>query len=322
LHAVEKAACMYLESEEAKIRLAELEAATVGLPKRARRGGETQYGASFFTQLRVNLWRARIVAGRKSREIKQMIVGLVTTALILGVTYFQTGQSQAGLYDKFISCAVGPVILALSALAFGPRIYGIRPLFVAEVDAMLYSPAAFWIIHEGCRLALCLVESLSYGTVFYFITGFRENIWSFALYILVLFLVRNCVVSTVVLFTAILSPAATSTVLQVLNPFFVYFNGVYHSYETFNPAVKWIATISYMRLGTVVLLHDQMQGQVFTCEAGDEEAGTCIETGEAFLSTKNLDNVDSEAHLAYLALEYLILQVAAFLLTIRGLRVR
>ena len=69
--------------------------------------------------------------------------------------------------------------------------------------------------------------------------------------------------------------------------------------STFNPVVRWICRISFFRFAAYIVVKDQFTGLEFSCTRLEEELGSCLRTGEDFLQSRDLFNVNTGLLLLY-----------------------
>ncbi|KDO27884.1 hypothetical protein SPRG_07156 [Saprolegnia parasitica CBS 223.65] len=268
-------------------------------------------------QLRVYLRNTELVQGR---------LGLVLImGLLYATTFYDVDPSQ-------VTTVLGVIFMAVLFLAVGqvptlPIILDARAVFYKQRASQFHRTSSYVIAHAATQIPFALAETVVFGSILYWITGFAADATSFLTYLLVLFL-TNLVFSTWFFVVGVVSPnmlvADPVALLCVL--IFVVFAGFIISAKDIPDYLIWLYWIDPLAWSLRALTINQYTASDFKdCSFGgiDYCATTgSTSAGKALLEQYGLRTDRSwiwygvwylvGCYIAFLLLAYLILEYVRF----------
>ncbi|EQC40491.1 hypothetical protein SDRG_02382 [Saprolegnia diclina VS20] len=128
---------------------------------------------------------------------------IVVMSLLYSSNYYDVAPDEVVTVLGVIFVAV--LFLALGQFPMLPSVLEARDIFYKQERAQFFTTSSFLVAHALTQLPLCFLETLVFGSVMYWITGFVSDVWAFLIYVLHLFLV-NVAFSTWFFFMGVVSP--------------------------------------------------------------------------------------------------------------------
>ncbi|KDO17348.1 hypothetical protein SPRG_17228 [Saprolegnia parasitica CBS 223.65] len=99
---------------------------------------------------------------------------VVVMSLLYSSNYYHVAPDE-------VVTVLGVIFVAVLFLALA------REIFYKQERAQFFRTSSFLVAHALTQLPLCLLETLVFGSVMYWVTGFVSDVGAFVVYLLLLF---------------------------------------------------------------------------------------------------------------------------------------
>ncbi|EQC40492.1 hypothetical protein SDRG_02383 [Saprolegnia diclina VS20] len=215
---------------------------------------------------------------------KEFVVSRIIMVLVMGFLYstsfYQVNVDQIVTVLGVIFTTV--LFLALGQLPTIPAIVEAREIFYKQKAANFFRTSSFILAQCTTQIPFALLETVLFGSVMYWVTGFTSDVGAFLTYLLLLF-VTNLAFTTWFFFLASISPnlnvAQPVSMVSVL--FYVLFSGFIMSSSDMPDYFVWIYWIDPLAWCIRALAINQYAASEFQkCEY--KGIDYCARTGETF----------------------------------------
>lgn len=270
--------------------------------------GDHTYAVSLYAQFMTTMRRTWLYYWRDPDYFVSKLLMNIGNALINGLTYLNSGNNQAGAYNRifsaFMSLIVGPPL----GLQIMPRFVALRDIFTSREKASLtYSWLCFVVPSILVELPYAFVTSTVYWLLWYFPVGFFTEPTR-AGYSFLMYQLFSVFAHSLAQLCAALMPSLNAAFTA--NGFFFMFVNLFSGTLSPEPQTpsgwRWYYKVSplfYMAEGTT---SDMLSGLDLVCSASEISIfqpanGTCREYAAEFLSTATgfLSNPDATADCQY-----------------------
>ncbi|OQR95257.1 ATP-binding Cassette (ABC) Superfamily [Achlya hypogyna] len=149
----------------------------------------------FSRQMRVFLRNRDFIVSR--------VVMIVIMSLLYSSNYYQVAPDQVVTVLGVVFVAV--LFLALGQFPMIPSFLEARDIYYKQQRANFFRTSSYILAQALTQLPMCFIETIVFGSVMYWITGFVAEVGAFLIYLLLLFL-TNLVYSTWFFLMAAVSP--------------------------------------------------------------------------------------------------------------------
>uniref|UniRef100_A0A0K0DJL0 ABC transporter domain-containing protein n=1 Tax=Angiostrongylus cantonensis TaxID=6313 RepID=A0A0K0DJL0_ANGCA len=216
--------------------------------ERQRTFYNTNYKASFWTQLRALTWRCWLTTLRDPMVLKTRIVQ-TTCAIITGAVYYNTAVTSNTIIsiNGFLFNQVRNLNFMLQFPAV-PAITMELPIVLRENSNGVYTSTSYFLGKNLAELPQYVVLPAIFNTIVYIMAGLLPSLWTFFCAVIVSVLLTN-VATSISYATATIF--GTTTVATTVLPIFVVpmmaFGGFFITYESIPKYFTWLSTLSYFK---------------------------------------------------------------------------
>ncbi|KAL7750097.1 hypothetical protein RI367_004612 [Sorochytrium milnesiophthora] len=220
------------------------------------------YNVSFLTQVGVLSGRAHKCLWRNPKLLLGHNVIAILLGVIVGLLYFQSPNTLAGLQNRFGSVFFIEALIGFSSLSALGTFVGERLLFVRERGNRCYHPTAFFFVKCLFDIfPLRILPAITLGTIAYFMIGFQPVLVNYLRYIviLVLFSVVTalfCLAMAVYIRDVSLGNLMSSIVML----FAMLLGGILINASKIPVYLRWIQYLSFFRYSTEALTVNEVSG--------------------------------------------------------------
>jgi len=223
------------------------------------------YANPFSTQLQILLKRTALNLLRNPMTSVVQIFVMVIFGLLIGLIYFQSDYSLAGLQNRagcFFFLATSQVMSNLSALEVFIRN---RQFYRHESASGYYRASVYFFAQVLADLIPNrIIPNFMFSCIIYFMIGFKQDAGNFFFFVLTLFSTAISASSIAFLVSASVELFAVANVLVSLPYIFMMlFSGFLANIESILPWLAWIKYFSILRYGINALTVNEMTGLVF-----------------------------------------------------------
>jgi len=193
------------------------------------------------------LRRQGMLAWRDTPFIAGRSVMTILMGLLYGSTFYQFNPTNVQVVLGIVFSSA--VFISLSQMSQVPTFMAAREVFYKQRGANFYRTSSYVFATAMSQVPLAVIESIVYGTMVYWMTGFDSSARSFVLYLIVLTLC-NLMMGMWFFFVATVSPniylanplSSLSTVFFILFAGFIVLKGQIPDYLI---ELHWISPISW-----------------------------------------------------------------------------
>ncbi|KAG9410913.1 hypothetical protein AC1031_018940 [Aphanomyces cochlioides] len=202
---------------------------------------------------------------RNTVFVKTRAIMVIVMGLLYSTTFYQVNPNVAQVMYGVIFQAI--LFLALGQIALLPAFMDAREIFYKQRSANFYRTLSFVLAQTITQIPFSVAESVIFGTIIYWVSGFVSNVGAFFIYELIL-LMTNILFATWFFFIAVISPnlhvAKPLSMVSVL--FFILYAGFVIQKRDIPDYLIWIYWIDPITWAMRALSVNQyMRGEFDVC---------------------------------------------------------
>jgi ABC-type multidrug transport system ATPase subunit/ABC-type multidrug transport system permease subunit len=233
----------------------------------------------------------------------------VAVALLLGLSYFDLDNDQAGLRGRVAVIYFSSVLGVVTVINAMPPMLQERSLFYRERSGGLYRSFAYFMATGLVEAPFVILSAVLYSLIFYFMTGLRSS--AFPFFLLVFFTAQVFYVSYGQA-AAVLSKSAM--VAQMVAPALISIFGLFSGFLIRKSEIPdyliWLNAANPYSFYIEAAVSNELEGQTFTAEPGEVGAFT---SGDAYLDALDFSPSEKWRNWALLLLFAVIMRVITYL---------
>ncbi|OQR89888.1 ATP-binding Cassette (ABC) Superfamily [Thraustotheca clavata] len=202
-----------------------------------------QYHQSFLASTRTVMKRQLKLMMRNTAFIKGRMIMVVVMGLLYGLTFYQMDVSLAQLVLGMIFSSI--MFIAIGQASQVNTFFSSRAIFYKQRGAHFYRTTSYVLSTSLAQIPFAIVESIAFGTLVYWMTGFVADASAYIVFILALF-VANLTFAAWFFFISSASPnllmAQPLTFISIL--IYVIFAGFLLSKDAMPSYCVWILWIN------------------------------------------------------------------------------
>ena len=220
-------------------------------------------------------------------------------SLLFGVVYLRMARDQTSIQDR-----TGILFFQAMNQAFGSAI-GISKIIPQQLKvvsreraARMYTPLPYYVSTFLVTLPLELIPGVVYGTVIYYMTGLREGVSHYLIFLAVMTLenfagigLGMCLSAS---FTSVEMAPQLAPAFVIL---FFMFSGFFLNESNVPVWLIWLREISFIRYAFQALCVNEFKGAEFSC---DGSTGSCVD-GDEHLERLKFDDITISGNCGILA---------------------
>ncbi|OQR92900.1 ATP-binding Cassette (ABC) Superfamily [Thraustotheca clavata] len=220
------------------------------------------YEVSYWPSLWQLTLRQLQVYLRNKEFVQSRIVMVLLLGLLYSTTYYQAEADQVITVAGVIFVAV--LFLALGQLPLMPSIIDAREIYYKQRDAHFFRTSTYVLALSLTQIPVAVLETLIFGSLMYWITGFTSNAGAFLIYLLLLF-VTNLVFNAWFFFLAAVSQNlnAAQPISMVTVLLYVIFSGFIMFPDDMPDYFTWIYWIDPLAWATRALMINEYSADEF-----------------------------------------------------------
>jgi ATP-binding cassette subfamily G (WHITE) protein 2 len=303
----------------AAVPLSDSVSAAAAPPARRRGAAAAAAARGASNELRTLLWREALHYTRSPTLLLTHLAVALLLSIWIGIIYFHVTDDLAGFQNR-----AGSAFFTLTSFGFGALsalelFIADRPLFAKERHRY-YHPLTYFVVKASVdALFLRLIPGAMYGTIIYFMMGWRATALKFAVFMAGLLL--TCV-STSALAIAVSMAVSSVGVGTVFMSFILLqmtiFGGFLSNTASMPVYVSWLRFLSLFFYGFETLVSNELDGLQLDFTVTGFVSVRDID-GASFLASLNQNPARIGQDLACLAAMTVLLNaVGALALTLRG----
>ncbi|OQR85502.1 ATP-binding Cassette (ABC) Superfamily, partial [Thraustotheca clavata] len=235
------------------------------------------YHVSYAESTKQLFSRQMTVFLRNKEFVYSRLVMILLMGFLYSTSYYQVDPGQIVNVLGVIFAAV--LFLALGQIPMIPAIVEAREIFYKQRSANFFRTSSFILAQCTTQIPFAFIETIIFGTIMYWVTGFTSSSGAFLTYLLLLFLV-NLTFITWFFFLSSISPnlhvAEPVALVSVL--FFVLFSGFVMSADDTPAYFIWIYWIDPLAWSIRALAINQYTADEFQ---------QCVYKGFDYCATQN-----------------------------------
>ncbi|XP_004496513.1 ABC transporter G family member 4 [Cicer arietinum] len=242
----------------------------------------------------------------------------LVVGLVLGTIYINIGFDKEGIQKRFGLFAFTLTFLLSSTTETLPIFINERPILLRETSSGVYRLSSYLIANTLVFLPYLLVVAVIYSIPVYFLVGLCSSWFSFAYFVLVIWVIV-LMANSFVLFLSSLAPnyiAGTSLLTVLLAAFFL-FSGYFISKDCLPKYWLFMHFFSMYKYALDALLINEYSCLVTKCLIWVQENQECMITGGDVLQKRGLHEGQRWTNVYFLIGFFLFYRVLCFLVLIR-----
>lgn len=235
-----------------------------------------RYARSFMAQTVILMKRSYKNAMRNVLMFWIRVAMYMCLALLMGAAWWQVGYHQNNVQDRLSVHFFSVAFLSFMSVAGIPGFLEERLVFQRERSNGFYSVGPYVLANTLVSIPFLNIIAISFSMIAYPMIGLHIGLYSFAKFLVFLFLGLFVAESMVVFISATIPIFVAALAINAFaNGFFMVVEGYFVRRDAIPKILKWAHYFDYQKYAFEAIIKNDLDGLTFDCDKIPDGSGNC-----------------------------------------------